>query len=743
MLPGLDIGMVQALGHGIEGRLWVGTRSGLIRLEGEQHTRLSVKDGLSGNLITAIHRDAEGSIWLTSEVPGVDQMRNTKFSAVTLEPSRSQQIATAVFEDSRGALWVGGHQGLSRLDESGSVQWTSQNGLAADLVFSICEGSDNDLWVSTAGGLNRFKDGRWSLFGREEGMPHRVAWCLHTGSRGEIWAGTLRGLARIKGGQVDVFNRQNAGLSHDDVRTVCEDAAGRLWVGTSYGLNVWEDGRFKQFLEGAPGVQFNAVLALHADEAGDVWIGTMEQGLFRWRNGQFARFHTGVGLHDDLILRILEDGLGHLWMSCNRGVFRARKDELNAFADGELAEVRCTVFGKPDGLPSVECNGTFQPAGWKSRDGRLWFPTAKGVAVADPRDLPRNRRPPPVIVEEVRAGGKPVPVSDGMKVGPGARDIAIRFTALTYVAPSQVQFRYRLEGLDEDWLTETAERSARYSHLPPGAYTFRVAAANNDGIWNEAGAALAFQVLPFWWQTPWFTALAALAAGSLTFGAARLWTARRYARKMAEIEHQHAMERERSRIAADLHDDLGSNLGSIALLSASARKQARGEAAEDFGEIQQIAESTAESMRDIVWFINSGEDELPQLILRMKETAARILAETSWEFDAPNLPARKLSAEFKRHFFLIFKESLHNIRKHSRASRVRIEVRAEGGQVELLVADNGTGFSERSAGAGLGLKSMRQRAAALDWGLEIGNGGRGGATVRLSARLPAGKETRV
>ena len=210
---------------------------------------------------------------------------------------------------------------------------------------------------------------------------------------------------------------------------------------------------------------------------------------------------------------------------------------------------------------------------------------------------------------------------------------------------------------------------------------------------------------------------------------------------MAQLEHEHALERERNRIATDLHDDLGSNLGTIALLSASARKHASGETADDFSEIQQIAQSTAESMRDIVWFINSSEDELQQLVLRLKETAARMLGEISWEFDTPpSLPSRKLSTEFKRHFFLIFKESLHNTRKHSRAAKVRIELSTAGEQVILTIADNGIGFQDSATHAGLGLNSMRRRATGLGWVLTIGNSGNGGASVRLVANLPGQHE---
>ena len=737
-LPGFDFGYVQGVSLGIKGRLWVATRDGLIRLEGDRATRFTMADGLSGNMIKSIQRDAEGSIWVTSEVPGIDQLRNTKFASISSDPAHSQQLATAIYEDSAGALWVGGHHGISRMADAETQHWGVNDGLAADLVFSICEGADKELWVGTAGGLNRLRNGEWSLFGAEEGMPHRVAWCLYQGRGGEVWAGTLRGLVRIENGGVQVFSHDDSGLSHGDVRAICEDAAGRLWVGTSYGLNLREGDQFKTFLEGAPEVQFNAVLALHGDAEGDVWIGTMEQGLFRWRDGHFTHFNSAMGLHDDLIFRILEDDSGHLWMSCNRGIFRVSKGHLNAFAEGKLQRIECDVFGKSDGLPSIECNGTFQPAGWKSKDGRLWFPTSKGVAVVDPGNLPRNMRAPPVIIEEVLANGERVDAAGEVRLGPGARDLSIRYTALSFVAPKQVQFRYQLEGVDEDWLSETTDRSARYTHLPPGDYTFRVIAANNDGVWNETGASLALEVLPFWWQTRWFMVLAGITAAGSIGGAARLWTARRYRRRMAELEHQHALERERNRIATDLHDDLGSNLGSIALLSASARKNASGEEAEDFAEIQQLAESTAESMRDIVWFIDSSEHELQPLALRMKETAARLLAEVSWEFHAPpELPSRNLSTEFKRHFFLIYKESLHNIRKHARATKVRIDLSVSGEQVELVIADNGLGFVDGGAHAGLGLNSMRRRASALGWILNIGNGPERGTRIHLVASLPS------
>lgn len=733
----LDLGRAHSLCLAAEGRVWVGTNRGLVLLEAGKLTRYTAEDGLSGNLIHAIYRDGEASLWIASNVTGVDQIRATKFTSISTERGLSHPVATAIYEDREGVLWVGSHRGLNRIDRKGISHWTQSDGLSANLVFTLCEASEGGLWIGTFNGLNRMVDGQFQVFRTTEGLPSPVIWCLYRDRSGQVWAGTARGLVRIRGDQFEVFNHANSGLSHNDVRSICEDAEGRLWVGTSYGLNRWENGRFTQFLEGSPGQPFNAVLALHSDGEGALWIGTMENGLFCYWEGAFRHFRQETGLHDNMIFSILEDDLGHLWMSCNYGVFRVRKAGLEAFAHGRTKRIECAVFGKSDGLPSTECNGTFQPAAWKSKDGRLWFPTAKGVAVVNPRDLRRNHRPPPVVIEETRVNGRPVALSASTRLGPGVNEIIIQYTGLSFIAPEQARFKYRLEGLDPDWLAETIDRSARYTHLPPGEYRFRVIACNNDGIWSAQEAALAFQVLPFWWQTRWFMGLTALALAGSAGGAARLWTIRNYRRRLAEVERQHALERERMRIATDLHDDVGSHLGAIALLGASAKHGAEGEAAREFAEIQRLAEATAEKMRDIVWFIDSSEDELRTLVFRMKEAAGRLLAGLDWEFQAPEiLPCHKLSTEFKRHFFLIFKESLHNIRKHSRATQVRVQLDLSVNWLELAVLDNGIGLAEPERAGGLGLSSMRRRAAGLGWKLALENRPEGGLAVRLSASLP-------
>jgi signal transduction histidine kinase len=646
-------------------------------------------------------------------------------------------VATGLYEDRAGNVWVGGHDGLLQITPNGVKRWTQQDGLASDLVFTMCEGSEGTLWVGTFNGLSRLSAEGIETFREAEGFPAPAVWCLYRDRQQQVWAGTPRGLVRVSDEGFEVLNHDNSGLSHNDVRSISEDAQGRLWVGTSYGLNRWEDGRFTNFLESASGQPFDIVTALHGDEAGDLWIGTMEGGLARYRDGEFTVYNRETGLYDDLIFSILEDGAGSLWMSCNRGVFRVSKADLNAHAEGLLPRVDCQVYGVHDGLPSVECNGTFQPAGLRSRDGRLWFPTARGVGVIDPQRLSRNERPPPVLIERLQVNGNTVSVPVSAELGPGVGELVIHYTALSFVAPENVRFQYRLDGLDPDWVAETEVRSARYAQLPPGDYRFQVIACNNEGVWNREGAVLAFTVSPYWWQTGWFRWVAVMGTLGSVGATARFWTVQSYRRRMARLEREHALERERNRIATDLHDDVGSNLGTIALLSESAQRGAEGEAAREFAEIHQLAASTADAMRDIVWFIDTGENELQALALRMKETAERLLASVTWEFVVQGtLPRCQLSTEFKRHFLLIFKESLHNIRKHAEATRVRLELGVTDGRVRLVVSDNGIGLQPTAELAGLGLMSMRRRAETQGWDLVLGPGADGGTVVRLGAPLP-------
>jgi hypothetical protein len=293
-------------------------------------------------------------------------------------------------------------------------------------------------------------------------------------------------------------------------------------VGTQgSGLNRFEDGRFFNYST-RNGLSHNAVRALYEDDSGALWIGTYGGGLNRFKNGTFAAITTEHGLYDNVVSCILEDQRGFFWMSCNRGVYSVAKQELNDFADGKIQAVTCTYYNKADGMKTAECNGGFQPAGWKTTDGKLWFPTIRGVVVIDPHQVTINQKSPPVIVEKMMVDGNAIDLHRKKELSPGVKSFEFHYTGLSFPAPERVRFRFKLEGLEDKWREVGTRRVAYYNQIPPGHYTFRVKACNNDGVWNETGAAVSFYLKPYFFQTGWFYGLCALAAVLLVFTGYRL-----------------------------------------------------------------------------------------------------------------------------------------------------------------------------------------------------------------------------
>jgi signal transduction histidine kinase/ligand-binding sensor domain-containing protein/CheY-like chemotaxis protein/HPt (histidine-containing phosphotransfer) domain-containing protein len=499
---GLPSDTVHSLLTDRDGLLWVGTQRGLCRFREGAWEKLPPRDGVSPAAVLSLFEDAEGALWVGSDTGGLRRLRDVAFTTLTLGGELTN--VWSVYQD-REALWFGTEdRGLLRLQEGRITRYTVAEGLPQDHVRSILQDRRGDLWVGTGGGLCRLRNGRiektWT---RRDGLPHDYIRVIYEDRDGALWIGTEGGLARwSRGGLRAVDPRQ--GLPRVRVNAVARDPGGTLWVGTAAGLFRTVGNRFERLA--APTVP---IFSLYADREGALWFGTNRAGLHRLRDGRLTVFRQRDGLFEDTAYQIFEDREGRFWMSCNRGIYRVRKADLEAFADGRIPLIPSASFDDTDGLKSAECNGGNQPGALIASDGRLWFPTFQGVAVTDPARTRVNRRLPPVIIEEISADGKPILFQQ--KEGPlplagGVEKIEIRYTALSLLAPEKVRFRYRLDGFDKDWVDAGAQRTAVYTSLPPGAYTFRVAASNNDGIWNETGAELRLEIPPHLWETPWFVA---------------------------------------------------------------------------------------------------------------------------------------------------------------------------------------------------------------------------------------------
>lgn len=506
--------IVHAIHEDSLGNLWVGTDHGLRRLSADGVTSWGAGDGLSNEIVHAIHEDREGSLWIGTGGGGLNRLRRGPFSTLAAREGLSHDMVSVILEDGAGVLWIGTWGGgLNGFTGGVFRTWTTADGLSSNLVSALHQDERGELWVGTYdAGLNRLgRDGTIVTYSTRDGLAHDSVWAIGEGLAGAVWVGTSAGLSRIDEAGISSFGLDD-GLSQANVRALLLDRQGVLWIGTNGGgLSRFADGRFTS-LGRREGLSNDVVYAIHEDSRGVLWIGTYGGGLNRHSGGRFTAITTAQGLCDDTVLRILEDDAGDFWMSSNRGVFQVSRDEADAVAAGHAERLACTYFGTAAGMRSSECNGGLQPAGWKARDGRLWFPTTAGAAVVDPGAARSDRPAPPVVVEAVIADRRLLDPGQPALLAPGTRDVELHYTALSFLDPGRVRFRYRLEGYDDEWVDAGTRRQAYYTNLPPGEYRFGVQASNDDGAWNEGGAAYAFRLRPRLWQTDWFVALCTVSA---------------------------------------------------------------------------------------------------------------------------------------------------------------------------------------------------------------------------------------
>jgi PAS domain S-box-containing protein len=485
------------------GVIWVGTGAGgLSRFLNGAFQNYSVKDGLSDNDITSLLEDRDGSMWIGTGSGGLNQLRDAAFVTLSKADGLSSDVALSVFEDSKGAMWVGTDQGLNRVKEGRVTAWTKRDGLSDNLVFSLCEDSGHAIWAGTKKGLNRIKDGKVKVFTTRDGLPNDVVPALSCGPSGNIWIGTRGGVARFVDGRFDTITSKD-GLSNPFVLSIYEDERGVVWIGTEGGgLNRLEGGRITSFSrrEGLP----NEVVRTIAGVDGDLWLGTNGGGLVRFDGRNFTSLKEKNGLHSDSVFAILDDQLGNLWMTSNSGPFRVSKRDLVRVAGGSMSTLVSVPFDVRDGLATRECNGGFQPAAWRSRTGQLWFPTMGGVATVDPRQLYTSPAPPSAHIDSIIVDGRPLDLNRALDAPPGKGKLELHFVAVNLRSPERIRYRYMLEGFEKEWTEAGDRRTAFYTNIPPGDYTFRIMACDSLGLCSSKETTANLRLQPNFYQTPLF-----------------------------------------------------------------------------------------------------------------------------------------------------------------------------------------------------------------------------------------------
>src|SRR3984885_5583419 len=725
---------------------------------------LNDKWQLSSGPIQALSLQKTRASWKVSVDNHLD--RTISFPSVGLQQAIRYNT---IFEDDEHNVWVGSEgQGLYRIQPQTISVYSLAQGLAGANIYPVYRDMHGDIWVGTwPAGLTHFHDGTIKTYTEKDGLPGLVTALAEDGS-GNLWIGTHSGLAVLSQGHVrkpddlprdlpavqailetepgvlllatpngiyqffisDKRKRSwlkpNQGNPVGDVRVMIKARNGDIWFGGYSGLTRIHNGEFTRWTE-LDGLPSDNVRSIYEDPQGVFWIGTYDGGLGRYSEGHWTRYTQKNGLFDNGVFQTLEDSRGNLWMSSNRGIYRVSKQQLNDVAAGKRKDVITVSYGRADGMLNAECNGGLWPAGAKDKDGRLWFPTQDGVAVVEPASVLGNQRSPRVVIESADVDQTPANLGKPVTVTSDQKNLEIQYTALSFSKPEQIAFRYKMEGLDADWQDVEYRRTAYFSHLPPGTYTFREMATNSDGVWSESQD-LPIKVLPPFYLTSWFMALIVGLVLAVIYA---LWRFKlgqlkeiQAAQKAFSQQLIASQESERRRISAELHDSLGQRLIIIKnhalFLSGQKRKQqTEEEQLETLQEINSEASLAIDETRTISYNLRPfqldrlGLSKAIEALVRSASRATNINFTTSIADIDTSFPE-----ELRINFYRIVQEAANNIMKHSGASEAEIRVEKTSHEILLSIHDNGTGFipDHKSAGVGkggFGLTGIRERASLL------------------------------
>ena len=727
------------------GSSWADTKKiGLVRYFQGKFSAWGEESGLSNLDIKNVFKDREGTIWVSTE-KGLNHLRKQFIGSISTAEGFTNREVYPLMQARNGDIYIGTTQGLSVYQNGKISNFDFRNQLGNKIsVTALFEDEKNRIWLGAIGDLHILENGKLRSIPE---FYQTTVWAIKNDSRGNIWVASGRGLFKFRDDKLVAQYTTAEGFPSDDIKVIHEDRSGAIWFGTYDGLVVLEgekrrrgDEEKKIELQNssspllpfslsvyttADGLASNRVRSIYEDERGTLWIGTYDGGLSRFRDGKFTNYTIENGLFNNGVFQIFEDEKGNFWISCNKGIYRVAKQELEDVADGKITKINSVAYGKTDGMPSTEANGGRQPAGIKTSDGKFWFPTQDGVAIVNPRDVSYNPQPPPVQIETVLIDRKTIDFRDGISLQANENNLEIRYTGISFINSEQVKFRYRIEGLSEDWTDVRNIREVYFPSLPAGEFTFHVIAANSDGVWNEQGARVKIRVNAPFWKKNWFIALATLFVILVIISIFRLRERELKRRQIIQQEFSRKLlesqESERKRIASEMHDSLGQYLLAIknwamfGLNSIPEKDAAR----EYLTEVSETSSLAIEEVREIAHNLRPyqlerlGLTNTLEYMLKNLKNSSKIV----FEYEIENID-EFLSKPDEIVFYRVVQECLNNVIKHSEAENAWVSVKSKDEAIEFICRDDGKGFdfetAKNSPKSGLGLNGIAERVKILN-----------------------------
>lgn len=733
-LPGMT---VSSLLLDKTGMLWVGTEEGgLARFQKGAFETFTSRQGLANNLVQSLAEDTEGNLWIGT-VSGLTQLVDSDFYTLAVEQGLPGDIALCAYEDRAKNLWIGTTEGVTKVPQSGPIEsYTPDNGLPGSMVFAIHQDSAGTLWFGIQGhGVAQLNRGKFERLTMKDGLICNNVRSFADATGGGLWAGSASGLSLIQDGKITNFTLHN-GSAVEGITALTRARGGGLWVGTDQGtLHHLKEGAWTTFgpMFGTPAIPVDTIECIYEDKEGTLWLGS-SAGLIRFRGGQSIAFTQKNGLISSNIHQVLEDDRERLWMASNRGVLVVSKADLNHVADGASERVTYRTYDTSDGMKSSECNGGGAPSGCRLKDGRLCFPTLVGLAIIDPTHGRQDTLAPPTAIEGIKADGEPLPLAKNLSLHAGVRRIELQYTALSFLAPERIAFRYKLLGYDKGWIDAGTHREAYYTNLPPGAYSFSVVACSRDGVWNASAPTLRFRVQPFFYQTKAFILLCVLAALGAAF--AGNWLV------VVQLRARNAVLRERTRIAREIHDTVAQGLTGVALQIDTAESLMTSRPLDAQGHMVRARELLGKSLDETRRAIRAlrphllEQKNLPSALRSLGDSMTKgSSTQFSVKVKGHARPFRDRAAE--EDLWKIAQEAIVNALRHGKCGHIEVSLDYSAKALRAGVRDDGPGFEPDSQAAGIshGLLGMKERAKERGWNLEITSAPGLGTTVLVTVPL--------
>jgi len=720
-----------------QGNTWIGTLGqGLGRLRAASHKlekieRFSQPDGLSGDFVWCLLEDREHNIWVGTQ-NGLNRFRNEKITTLTRREGLASDSVDALAAGPDGTVWASTSIGINRIDGEHRDLY-----LSGATAMALSVGPENTLWAATSRGLARMEKGKWRYIPLPGGIHLTGVTAMTEDDGNGVWLFDARkGLYRWANGHLTDFSNEPL-LKGKSILAAREDGTGKMWFGLyEGGVAVFDGSQFRSYSD-RDGLAGGFVDAVVVDDGGTVWIGA-ERGLSRLEDQRFVTWNMANGLPGERILWILADRVGRLWLGYSTGVACVSRSELERAARDPSHRVAYSFLDDADGLKGNPDRRWQSPA-VRASDGSLWFRTSEGVAIIDPQHMMRNLVPPPVHIERLLADGSVVDTLQPVRLRPLTRDVEIDYTALSLAEPRNVRFRYKLEGFDSEWREVGARRQAFYTNLRPHAYRFRVLACNNDGVWNESGATLDFDLLPAFYQTRWFGLLCALVLIILGWGAYRLrvWQVTTHAQDVFEEQLK-----ERTRIAQELHDSLIQDVMGISLQIEFTDELLPADlpAKQSLARALSLCKSALDAGRRALNDLRTASLSAADLVKSFSQLTNGLTRDARTEIDViVEGRERSLNATMGNDVLQVGRQAITNALQHAHASRIHVLLSYGERLLQIRVQDNGCGINEETLNlrrpGHYGIAGMKERTERLGGSISIRS--RVGKGTEVTLTVPA------